>query len=107
MPYPIGPGMVWAGPSVGKFLNGKMKLEMDIFGMSISQEEDITDGPAEEAEYGIIIGYSNPLPIMNGKLSLNAGYYLGLKKHKLVNEDTGIIDDITFNSIFAHFSYRL
>ena len=103
MPYPIGPGVAWAGPSVGMFLNGKSKVDMKIEmnGVEMANEsldEDIESGPGDDkADYGIIIGYSYPLPIMNGKLSLNGGYYLGLMDH----------DDITFNSIFAHISYRL
>ena len=103
MPYPIGPGMAWAGPSVGMFLNGKSKVDMkmEMNGVEIANEsldEDIESGPGDDkADYGIIIGYSYPLPIMDGKLSLNGGYYLGLMDH----------DDITFNSVFAHISYRL
>ena len=103
MPYPIGPGVAWAGPSVGMFLNGKSKVDMkmEVNGVEIANEsldEDIESGPGDDkADYGIIIGYSYPLPIMDGKLSLNGGYYLGLMDH----------DDITFNSIFAHISYRL
>ena len=100
MPYPVGPGLAWAGPTAGMFLNGKMKMkmEMDFLGIPISEsmEEDIDEGP-DEPEFGIIIGYSYPLPIMDGKLNLNGGYYLGLIEH----------DDITFNSMFAHISYRL
>ena len=100
MPYPVGPGLAWAGPTAGMFLNGKakMEMEMDFLGIPISEsmEEDIDEGP-DEPEFGIIIGYSYPLPIMDGKLNLNGGYYLGLIEH----------DDITFNSIFAHLSYRL
>ena len=100
MPYPVGPGLAWAGPTAGMFLNGKMKMkmEMDFLGIPISEsmEEDIDEGP-DEPEFGIIIGYSYPLPIMDGKLNLNGGYYLGLIEH----------DDITFNSMFAHLSYRL
>ncbi len=103
MPYPFGPGLAWAGPSVGMFLNGKSKMDMkmEMNGVEIANEsldEDIESGPGDDkADYGIIIGYSYPLPIMDGKLSLNGGYYLGLMDH----------DDITFNSIFAHISYRL
>ena len=102
MPYPVGPGLAWAGPTAGMFLNGKakMEMEMDFLGIPISEsmEEDIESGPGDDkADYGIIIGYSYPLPIMDGKLSLNGGYYLGLMDH----------DDITFNSVFAHISYRL
>jgi hypothetical protein len=103
MPYPIGPGVAWAGPSVGMFLNGKSKVDMkiELNGVEMANEsldEDIESGPGDDkADYGIIIGYSYPLPIMNGKLSLNGGYYLGLMDH----------DDLTFNSIFAHISYRL
>ena len=101
MPYPVGPGMVWAGPIAGIFLNGKMKMEMemDFLGIPIStsMEEDIDEGP-DEPEFGIILGGSYPLPIMDGKLNLNAGYYLGLIEHD---------DTVTFNSIFAHLSYRL
>jgi len=103
MPYPIGPGVVWAGPSVGMFLSGKSKLDMkmEMNGVEMvneSLDEDIESGPGDDdADYGIIIGYSYPLPIMDGKLSLNGGYYLGLMDH----------DDITFNSIFAHISYRI
>ena len=100
MPYPVGPGLAWAGPTAGMFLNGKakMEMEMDFLGIPISEsmEEDIDEGP-DEPEFGIIIGYSYPLPIMDGKLNLNGGYYLGLIEH----------DNITFNSIFAHISYRL
>ena len=100
MPYPVGPGLAWAGPTAGMFLNGKakMEMEMDFLGIPISEsmEEDIDEGP-DEPEFGIIIGYSYPLPIMDGKLNLNGGYYLGLIEH----------DDITFNSMFAHLSYRL
>ena len=100
MPYPFGPGLAWAGPTAGMFLNGKakMEMEMDFLGIPISEsmEEDIDEGP-DEPEFGIIIGYSYPLPIMDGKLNLNGGYYLGLIEH----------DDITFNSMFAHLSYRL
>ena len=100
MPYPVGPGLAWAGPTAGMFLNGKakMEMEMDFLGIPISEsmEEDIDEGP-DEPEFGIIIGYSYPLPIMDGKLNLNGGYYLGLIEH----------DDITFNSMFAHISYRL
>ena len=92
MPYPIGPGLAWAGPSVGMFLNGKSKVDMKIEmnGVEMANEsldEDIESGPGDDkADYGIIIGYSYPLPIMDGKLSLNGGYYLGLMDH----------DDITF-----------
>ena len=96
MPYPVGPGLAWAGPAAGMFLNGKVKMDIDLLGLSISEEEDIDEGP-DEPEFGIIIGYSYPLPIMDGKLNLNGGYYLGLIEH----------DNITFNSIFAHLSYRL
>ena len=96
MPYPVGPGLAWAGPAAGMFLNGKVKMDIDLLGLSISAEEDIDEGP-DEPEFGIIIGYSYPLPIMDGKLNLNGGYYLGLIEH----------DNITFNSIFAHLSYRL
>ena len=100
MPYPVGPGLAWAGTTAGMFLNGKakMEMEMDFLGIPISEsmEEDIDEGP-DEPEFGIIIGYSYPLPIMDGKLNLNGGYYLGLIEH----------DDITFNSMFAHLSYRL
>ena len=96
MPYPVGPGLAWAGPAAGMFLNGKVKMDIDLLGLSISEEEDIDEGP-DEPEFGIIIGYSYPLPIMDGKLNLNGGYYLGLIEH----------DNITFNSIFAHISYRL
>ena len=96
MPYPVGPGLAWAGPTAGMFLNGKakMEMEMDFLGIPISEsmEEDIDEGP-DEPEFGIIIGYSYPLPIMDGKLNLNGGYYLGLIEH----------DNITFNSIFQHF----
>ena len=103
MPYPFGLGLAWAGPSVGMFLNGKSKVDMkmEMNGVEIANEsldEDIESGPGDDkADYGIIIGYSYPLPIMDGKLSLNGGYYLGLMDH----------DDITFNSVFAHISYRL
>lgn len=100
MPYPVGPGLAWAGPAAGMFLSGKMKMKMefDLLGIPISEsgEEDIDEGP-DEPEFGIIIGYSYPLPIMDGKLNLNGGTYLGLIEH----------DNITFNSIFAHISYRL
>jgi len=100
MPYPVGPGLAWAGPTAGMFLNGKakMEMEMDFLGIPISEsmEEDIDEGP-DEPEFGIIIGYSYPLPIMDGKINLNGGYYLGLIEH----------GDITFNSVFAHLSYRL
>ena len=96
MPYPVGPGLAWAGPAAGMFLNGKVKMDIDLLGLSISEEEDIDEGP-DEPEFGIIIGYSYPLPIMDGKLNLNGGYYLGLIEH----------GDITFNSMFAHLSYRL
>ena len=98
MPYPVGPGLAWAGPIAGIFLSGKMKIKMeiDLLENPISQSEDIDEGP-DDPEFGIIIGYSYPLPIMDGKLNLNGGNYLGLIEH----------DDITFNSIFAHLSYRL
>ena len=96
MPYPVGPGLAWAGPTAGMFLNGKAKNEVEILGLSVSEEEDMDEGP-DEPEFGIIIGYSYPLPIMDGKLNLNGGYYLGLIEH----------DGITFNSMFAHLSYRL
>ena len=96
MPYPVGPGLAWAGPTAGMFLNGKAKNEVEILGLSVSEEEDMDEGP-DEPEFGIIIGYSHPLPIMDGKLNLNGGYYLGLIEH----------DGITFNSMFAHLSYRL
>jgi len=85
--------MVWAGPGFGLFLNGKRKMEMG----SISEEEDIDEG-FDEPEFGIILGGSYPLPVMDGKLNLNAGYYLGLIEHD---------DALTFNSIFAHLSYSL
>ncbi len=94
--YPVGPGLAWAGPAAGMFLNGKVKMDIDLLGLSVSEEEDIDEGP-DEPEFGIIIGYSYPLPIMDGKLNLNGGTYLGLIEH----------DNITFNSIFAHISYRL
>jgi len=78
-----------------------MEKKMDMNGVEIANEsldEDIESGPSDDkADYGIIIGYSYPLSIMDGKLSLNGGYYLGLMDH----------DDITFNSVFAHISYRL
>ena len=93
IPYPIGPAMVWAGPGFGLFLNGKRKMEMGPF----SEEEDLDEG-FDEPEFGIILGGSYPLPVMDGKLNLNAGYYLGLIEHD---------DALTFNSIFAHLSYSL
>ena len=105
MPYPVGPGMFWAGPGVGIFLNGKakgkMEMEMELLGIPISQSESINEDIEEgfdDLEFGLILGYSYPLPIMDGKLNLNAGYYLGLVEHE---------DTVTFNSIFAHLNYRL
>ena len=63
----------------------------------VEEEEDIDEG-FDEPEFGIILGGSYPLPVMDGKLNLNAGYYLGLIEHD---------DALTFNSIFAHLSYSL
>ena len=72
-------------------------MDIDLLGLSISEEEDIDEG-FDEPEFGIILGGSYPLPVMDGKLNLNAGYYLGLIEHD---------DALTFNSIFAHLSYSL
>ena len=44
MPYPVGPGLAWAGPAAGMFLNGKAKIDLEILGLSVSEEEDMDEG---------------------------------------------------------------
>ena len=67
---------VFAGPSIGIYLNGEVYSKISYNGESISRTEDIEDDLVASPDFGAVIGSSYSV---TDKLSLDVRYTMGLK----------------------------
>ncbi|MBT6871005.1 MAG: outer membrane beta-barrel protein [Candidatus Marinimicrobia bacterium] len=99
-PYPVGPGVAFAGLDIGMLLSATASSDAEG-----SEDVDLTeDDGTNSLDYGIMLGYTYPI---NDDMSVSLGYYMGLGD---VTGDYGLDEDPSADKntgLFVNMGYSL